>query len=238
VAANAEVAALRAAMDRALEAYNEARQTEYEYCVVMETEKAKDKSSPEAIAAIKAWQEVAIAIFDEAEVANGNRMGTGPVAQAYNEAKAAYDAAVEANATLKALYAELVVNANDGFDSKADIQKAAQADQTKVDNYNKWAPLYEKFMEEYEKAANVALWTPLENDDDDFEDSALYNAFKDIEEENRSLPTYNYYYDAATKTYTIFVTSGTQTNAYENLNTNSSNTLLTGRNYLRIVTEE
>jgi len=230
VAANADVAALKAAMDKALEAYNEARQTEYEFRVVMETEKAKDKSSPEAVEAIKKWQEVAVAIFDEAKVKEQKREGTGPVAKAYNDAKAAYDAAVAANETLKGL--------NDALAAATTVQKDAQTAQTRVDNYYKWVDLYAKFAEEYEKAASVALWTPLEDDDDDFSDSALYQAFKDIDEDNRSLPTYNYYYDAATKTYTIFVTSGTQTNAYENLNTNSGNALLTGRNYLKIVTEE
>jgi uncharacterized protein YegP (UPF0339 family) len=238
VAAKADVAALKAAMDTALEAYNAARQAEYEARVLMETEKAKDKTSEATVAAEKAWKEVAKEIFAADKIDAGKREGTGPKADAYNTAKAAYDAAIEADASLKALNAELVVKADDGFDSKADVQKAAQSLQTTVDNYNKWAPLYEKFMAEYEKAANVALWTPLANDDDDFTDSALYNAFKDIEDDNRSLPTYNYFYNAVTKVYTVFVTSGTQTNAYENLNTNKANALLTGRNYFKIVVEE
>jgi hypothetical protein len=231
VAANADVAAKKADLDAAAKAYDDAKQAEYEARVVMETEKAKDKASPETIEATKVWKEVAKNIFAADKVDAGKREGTGPVADAYNTAKKAYDDAVAANADLKAL--------NDALTAATTAQKDAQTAQTRVENYHKWVELYAKFVEEYEKAASVALWTPLEDEDDDFTDSALYNAYKDIEEDNRSLPTYNYYYDAATKTYTIFVTSGTQKNACENFNTqNSGNALLSGRNWLKIVSEE
>jgi hypothetical protein len=230
VAANADVKALKDAMIAAETALNEIKQAEYEARYTMEYEKAKSKNSPEHIEAEKVWKEVAKQIFAEDKVNAGKREGVGPVQEAYNTAKAAYDAAVAADANLNAL--------NNALTAATTAQKDANTAQTRVDNYHKWSDLYAKFMAEYEKAANVALWTPLADEDDDFTDSALYNAYKDIEEDNRSLPTYNYYYDAATKTYTIFVTSGTQKNACENFNTqNSGNALLSGRNWLKIVSE-
>jgi hypothetical protein len=157
------------------------------------------------------------------------------VQKAYNDAKKAYDDKVAellaADAAVKAL--------SDALTAATATHKDANTAQTRVDNYKKWAPLYEAFMAKYAEAANVALWTPLEDDDDDFTDSALYKAYEGIEGDNRSYHTYNYYYDAATNTYTIFVTSGTQKNACENFNTmNTGNALLSGRNWLKIVSEE
>ena len=239
VAANADVKALKDAMIAAETALNAAKQAEYEARYTMEYEKAKSKNSPEHIEAEKVWKEVAKQIFAEDKVNAGKREGVGPVQEAYNTAKAAYDAAVEANADLKALNAQLLTTAaDDGVETVADVHKAANTAQTRVDNYKKWAPLYAKFMEEYEKAAGVALWTN-EQAQGDMSESAIYKAYKDIASDNRSYPTYNYFYNAATETYVIFVTSGTQKNACENFNTmNKGNALLSGRNWLKIVTEE
>jgi hypothetical protein len=252
VAANADVKALKDAMIAAETALNAAKQAEYEARYTMEYEKAKSKNSPEHIEAEKVWKEVAKQIFAEDKVNAGKREGVGPVQEAYNTAKAAYDAAVEANADLKALNADLVKDTTIGNNilngtpeknegkvaNTATVHYVASTKQTRVENYDKWAPLYAKFMEEYEKAANVALWTN-EQAQGDMSESAIYKAYKDIASDNRSYPTYNYFYNAATETYVIFVTSGTQKNACENFNTmNTGNALLSGRNWLKIVTEE
>ena len=171
---------------------------------------------------------------NEAKAANNKARNT-----ALKTAIKKANAAIEANADLKALNAQLLTTAaDDGVETAADVHKAANTAQTRVDNYKKWAPLYAKFMEEYEKAAGVALWTN-EQAQGDMSESAIYKAYKDIASDNRSYPTYNYFYNAATETYVIFVTSGTQKNACENFNTmNKGNALLSGRNWLKIVTEE
>jgi hypothetical protein len=237
VAANASVKALKDAMVAAEAAYTATRQPEYEARAAHETAKANKAENEGDLKAIR----------DEKTAA----MNTAKAA--YDTAKKAYDDAVAADATLKALSAELVVDAtarnnitnntpekNEGVVlSKATLQAAAQVRQTGVDNYKKWTPLYDKFMAAYEAAANVALWTPEQAANGDLKESPLYKAFKDIPaqidgKDNLALPTFTYYYDAATETYTIFVTSATQPNTVAEFtkDTTNNNSVVTGQNWL------
>ncbi len=222
VAANATVKALKDAIAPLEAAYNATRQPEYEARNAHEVAKAKDKNS----------QETKDLLVIRTEKENAMKAAKAP----YDAAVKAYNDAVAADETLKALNAELVVKADDGFDSKADLHKVAKTAQDRVDNYKKWSALYDKFMAEYEKAANVALWTAEQAKNGDLKESPLYKAFKDIPEENRAYPTFTYYYDATTETYTIFVTSAMQTTVAERYN--SSNARKTSSNYLDIIKEE
>ena len=197
VAANASVKALKDAMDAALATLNEAKQADYDARAAYET--AKAAKDTEAQATLKPiYEEAAAKIFSDVS----GRKGDGPLVVAYNEAKAAYDAAVAADATLAPLATALT-------DATA-AQKTAQTAQTAVDNYKTYAPLYAKFCEEYCKLANVALWNTA-----DMDNSPIVKAFENVEEANRLLPTFSYYYDAATDTYTVFVTSAADANMVE-----------------------
>ena len=238
LAANSYVISLKNNMLAAEAAYTATRQPEYEARLAYETAKAA-----------KAENEIELkAILDEKTAAMNDAKAK------YDAAKAEYDAAVEADANLKALNAELVVNTtarnnitnntpeknvtDELYVSKATLQAAAQARQTGVDNYKKWASLYERFMEAYEELANVALWTEKMAEECDFSESPLYKAFKDIPaqidgKENVSYPTFTYYYDEATETYTIFVTSATQKNTVpEFSSTYTGGGAVTGQNWL------
>ena len=240
VAANATVKGLKDAMDAALTALNTQKQVYYVANEAYQNDYYNTKTENQAT--LKATA--------DAEKAKQTELQT-----AYDNAKKAYDDAVAADATLKALNAELVVDStarnnitnntpenNDGvFVSKATLQAAANTRQTRVDAYKKWAPLYEKFMAAYEAAANVALWTPAMVEAGDFSESPLYKAFKDIpakssdNKDNIAYPTYTYYYDVATQTYTIFVTSCTQASTVEKFDkttTNNSAQKLSGSNWL------
>lgn len=192
VAANADVKALNDAYVAAAAALEEAKQAEYEAKAAYETAKAQSGESSDQAKALKPAYDEATAAKNTAQTAN-------------DTAKAALDAAVEADANLKALAAELVVKADDGFDSKADIQKAANSDKTAVDNYKKFSELYAKFTAAYAELANVALW-----DVKDMDNSPINKLYAGVE--NVSLPTFTYYYDAETDTYTVFVTSMTAKN--------------------------
>ena len=188
VAANTTVKPLADAMDAALAALNEAKQVAFEAKVTHETEKAKNKNSTETAAAL--------------EVRTAKEAIQAEKQAAYDAAKAAYDAAVAADANLTALTTAVT-------DAKA-AQKTAQDTQTKVDNYKTYADLYAKFIAEYNKVSNVALWNT-----EDMANSPIVKAFENIEEANRLLPTFSYYYDAATDTYTVFVTSAADANMVE-----------------------
>lgn len=197
VAANASVKALKDAMDAALATLNEAKQADYDARAAYET--AKAAKDTEAQATLKPiYEEAAAKIYTDVN----KRTGDGPLVVAYNEAKAAYDAAVAADATLAPLATALT-------DATA-AQKTAQTAQTAVDNYKTYAPLYAKFCEEYCKLANVALWNTA-----DMDNSPIVKAFENVEEDKRLLPTFSYYYDAATDTYTVFVTSAADANMVE-----------------------
>ena len=188
VAANATVKPLADAMNAALAALNEAKQVAFEAKVVHETEKAKNKNSTETAAAL--------------EVRTAKEAIQAEKQAAYDAAKAAYDAAVAADANLTALTTAVT-------DATA-AQKTAQTAQTAVDNYKKYADLYTKFVAAYKEAANVALWNTA-----DMDNSPIVKAFENIEADKRLLPTFSYYYDAATDTYTVFVTSAADANMVE-----------------------
>jgi hypothetical protein len=188
VAANATVKPLADAMNAALTALNEAKQVAFEAKVTHETEKAKNKNSTETAAAL--------------EVRTAKEAIQAEKQAAYDAAKAAYDAAVAADANLTALTTAVT-------DATA-AQKTAQTAQTAVDNYKKYADLYTKFLAAYKEAANVALWNTA-----DMDNSPIVKAFENIEADKRLLPTFSYYYDAATDTYTVFVTSAADANMVE-----------------------
>jgi hypothetical protein len=163
-----------------------------------------------AIKALKDDMDAKKVAYDTANAANKDSQETKDAKAAYDAATKAYNDAVAADATCKALL--------DTLNAATAAQKAATttnnnaiAGDTNAELYtetlNKWRPLYQKFLEEYAKAANVALW-----DKDNLEASPLYQMFKDVEEDNRAYPTYAFYYDKATDTYTIFVTSATDAN--------------------------
>ena len=195
VAANANVAALKAAMDKAEKALDAAKQTEYVAKVAYETEKASSGINSEASVALKA-------VYDEKTAKKNSAQAE------YDAAKAAYDEAVNADEALKALVAALTDATN--------AHKTAEANQKKVDTYKEYAALYEAFLAEYSKAANVALW-----DVNNMEESAIVKAFANVPEDQRALPTYTYYYDAETDTYTVFVTSATDKNTIEKFTDNT-----------------
>ena len=188
VAANATVKPLADAMNAALTALNEAKQVAFEAKVTHEQEKAKNKNSTETAAAL--------------EVRTAKEALQAEAQAAYDAAKAAYDAAVAADANLTALTTAVT-------DATA-AQKTAQTAQTAVDNYKTYADLYTKFLAAYKEAANVALWNTA-----DMDNSPIVKAFENVEEANRLLPTFSYYYDAATDTYTVFVTSAADANMVE-----------------------
>jgi hypothetical protein len=219
---------------------NTAKQIAYEAKVAYEMSRYLYGSSHEETLALKPAMDNTAAAQEEAQVA-------------YNDAKFAFDTAVASDPTLSALYAELVVDntaknnivnntpeKNDGtFVSKATIHAAADTSWTRVENYNKWASLYEAFMTAYEKTANVALWTDEMAEAGDFSESPLYKAFKDIPaqidgKDNLALPTFTYYFDASTQAYTIFVTSATQPNTVTQFDqyTTNNNSKVTGQNWL------
>jgi hypothetical protein len=188
IKANASVNELKVALDAALAALNEAKQVAFEAKVTHETEKAKNKNSTETADAL--------AVRTEKEALQATAQAT------YDAAKAAFDAAVAADANLTALTTAVT-------DATA-AQKTAQAPQTTVDNYKLYATQNEKFLAAYNEIANVALW-----DTEDMDNSAIVKAFAEVAEENRLLPTFTYYYDAATDTYTVFVTSAVDANLVE-----------------------
>ena len=183
VAANADVKALKDAMDAANEALLAAKQVEYEARAAHETEKAKNKESQAT---------------KDAEVIRNEKKALLDAAQAtFDAAKAAYDAAVAADASLTAL--------NQAITEATTAQKTAKGNQDKVDNYKAYAELNEKFIAAYNEVANVALW-----DTADMDNSPLVKMYSDVEEgnlEKQALPQFTYYYDNATETYTVFVTS-------------------------------
>ena len=197
VAAKAEVKALYDAMVAADEAYKAQRQVEYDVYFAYETEKAKNKDSQATADAKAVWVVEANKVFATDKVSAGKREGDGPMKVAYNEAKAAYDAAILADADLAAL--------NQALTEATTAQKTAKSNQDKVDNYKLYAELNEKFIAAYNELCNVALW-----DTADMDNSALVKMYGDVEEgdkEMNALPTFTYYYDNATETYTVFVTS-------------------------------
>jgi hypothetical protein len=186
VKANADVKALKDAYDAAAAALDAAKQAEYEAKAAYETAKAQSGKDADNTVALKPPYDAATAAKNEAQTAN-------------DTAKAAYDAAVAADATLKAL--------NDALTTATADQKAANTNQTTVDNYKKYSELFAKFTKAYEEITNVALWDVTK-----MEESAIHKAFENIEEENRAYPTFTYYFDAATETYTVFVSSATTAN--------------------------
>ncbi|MBQ8403989.1 MAG: hypothetical protein IJX55_06145 [Clostridia bacterium] len=186
VKANAAVKALKDAMDAAAAALEDAKQAAYEAKAAHETEKAKSSSSPETAAAL--------AVRTEKEAVQTTAQAT------YDAAKKAYDEAVAADATLAPLATALT-------DATA-AQKTAASNQTKVDTYKEWAPIYAKFCAAYDELANVALWNT-----EDMDNSPIAKMFKDVE--TPAYPTFTYYYDEATDTYTVFVTSMTASNMVE-----------------------
>ncbi|MBQ9709367.1 MAG: hypothetical protein IJV67_01950 [Clostridia bacterium] len=194
VAANANVAALKATMDKAAEELEAAKQAEYEARVAYETERVNSGINSEASVALKT-------VYSEKTAEKNSAQS------AYNTAKTEYDAAVSADEALASL--------NTALTDATNAYKTAEANQKKVDTYKEYAPLYEAFLAEYSKAANVALW-----DVNNMEESAIVKAFANIPENQRALPTYTYYYDAKTDTYTVFVTSATDKNTIEKFTNN------------------
>ncbi len=134
--------------------------------------------------------------FDDAVAANADVAALRAKAEAEGAAdadKTAYTNAIAADTNLKAL--------NDALTT-------AKANYDNVANYNKLASLYEKFCKAYEEAADLVLWDP-----EDVENSYLYKQLTADGVDLATLkPTLTYYYDAATETYTIYVTSATDAN--------------------------
>jgi hypothetical protein len=186
VAANASVKALKDALDAATTALEAAKQAAYEAKATHETEKAKDKNSQ--------------ATADAQAVRTEKEAAQTTAQTAYDAAKAAFDGAVASDATLTAL--------NTALTEATTAQKTAQGAQTKVDEYKKWSDLYAKFITEYNKVANVALW-----DAENMTESVLYKwsvAPEAAEGETAEEPikaSFTYFYDTASETYVIFVTS-------------------------------
>jgi hypothetical protein len=85
-------------------------------------------------------------------------------------------------------------------------QEAAAKNQGYVDAMVEWAAKYEVFLAEYEKAVNVALWG------EDLAASPIYTLLKDGETAQAKMPTFTYFYDNATETFTIIVSSAKDAN--------------------------
>ncbi|MBQ7290200.1 MAG: hypothetical protein IJW76_00545 [Clostridia bacterium] len=186
VAANASVKALKEALDAAAAALEAAKQAAYEAKATHETEKAKDKNSQ--------------ATADAQAVRTEKEAAQTTAQAAYDAAKAAFDGAVASDSSLAAL--------NTTLTDATTAQKTANTNQTRVDEYKKWSELYAKFTAAYADLANVALWNT-----EDMANSAIINMFKGVEEP--VLPSFTYYYNEATDTYTVFVTSMTAENMVE-----------------------
>jgi len=183
VTANTAVKALKDAIAAPLAAYEAAQQANYEAQVAYETSKSMKGSGHADTVALDQPYKDATAAMNTAKAP-------------YDAAVKAYNDAVAADETLAALLAALDF-------AKAE-QKTAATNKGYVDTYNTYAPLYAKFLVEYEKAANVALWG------DNLAESVIYNEFKDVAD--AAYPTFTYYYDAVAETYTIFVNSAKDAN--------------------------
>ncbi len=156
--------------------------------------------------ALKVVYDNALAAFNTAVAANADIAAKKAAAEAdgaTDEVKKAYTDALAADANLTALN-DAVTAAKKDYDNAVKGDTNADAYTTK---YNEQKALFEKFCAAYEEAANTVLW-----DAEDIENSFLYKQFIDVPEKERVLPTYTYFYDAATDTYTIYVTSAMDAN--------------------------
>ena len=179
---------------------------------------AATKAFNDAVAAhatvkpLKDAMDAAKATYDELHNADSKdeQQATKDAKAAYDAAKKAYDDAVAADAALKALL---------------DAQTAATtAQKTATTNYNNavkgddnaeaytealatWTAIYAKYCAAYEEAANLILW-----DKENVAESYLYKTYAGVAEDQLVAPTYTYFYDVATDTYTVYVTSATDAN--------------------------
>ncbi len=151
--------------------------------------------------------------FDTAVAANAEVAALKAAAEAEgatDEAKKAYTDAIAADATLKALN-QTVTDATAAQKTATTNYNNAVAGDTNAEQYTadlaKWTALYEAFNAAYAEAADLVLW-----DKENVTESYLYKQFAEVEEEARAYPTYVYFYDAATETYTVYVTSAKDAN--------------------------
>ena len=197
IEANADLKALKATMDEKEAAYTATRQPHYEARAAYETSKSLKGADHAETLALKPAFDDATAVMNAAK-------------ELYDTAKAAFDAKVTevlaADAAFKAL--------SDTLAAAKTAQSNASKAQAAIDDYKVWKPLYDKFVAEYEKVVNVALWTEDDVDNETLDTtSVIGKMFKDIAADKRAYPTFTYYYDEAAKTYTIFITSAKQASA-------------------------
>ena len=150
--------------------------------------------------------------FDAAVAANEAVAALKAAAEAEGateEAKKAYTDAIAADANLKALNDALTEATTAQKTATTTYNNAVAGDENAeayTTAFNEWKAKYDAFLAAYNEAANVALW-----DTADMDNAPLVQIYGEAAE-GTPLPTFTYYYDAATDTYTVFVTSGIDAN--------------------------
>ena len=151
--------------------------------------------------------------FDTAIAANETVAALKAAAEAEgatDEAKKAYTDALAADANLTALNEALATATAEQKTATTNYNNAVKGDENAEAYTTKLAEqkaLYEKFCAAYEDASNLVLW-----DKENVAESYLYKAYVGVAEDQLVAPTYTYFYDAATDTYTVYVTSATDAN--------------------------
>lgn len=175
---------------------------------------ALDANELQAVLATKnAALEAAQTAFDTAIAANETIAALKAAAEAEgatDEAKKAYTDALAADANLTALNDALTTAKAEQKTADTNYNNAVKGDENAESytaNYNKYKALYEAYCVAYEDASNLVLW-----DKENVAESYLYKAYVGVAEDQLVAPTYTYFYDAATDTYTVYVTSATDAN--------------------------